>query len=192
MGRCRRCPFREEDAVQRITLLLLALMVTPVVATAAGASKPSDAQIADIVVTANQVDIDAGNLAKTRAQSAEVKALAQRMVDDHTSVNRSAADLVTKLKVKPQPNATSAGLKQDGDDNLARLRGLDGARFDAAYVDNEVKYHQAVIDALDQTLIPAASNAELKALLVKVRPSFVSHLEHAKHLQSQLHGAAGR
>ena len=41
-----------------------------------------------------------------------------------------------------------------------------------------------MIDALGKTLIPGAANAELKALLIKVRPAFVAHLEHAKRLQS--------
>jgi putative membrane protein len=45
---------------------------------------------------------------------------------------------------------------------------------------------QAVLDAVDQTLIPGATNAELKALLVKVRPAFVAHLEHARKIQSSL------
>jgi putative membrane protein len=49
-----------------------------------------------------------------------------------------------------------------------------------------VTYHETVLGALDKTLIPNASNAELKALLVKVRPAFVAHLEHAKHIQAQL------
>jgi putative membrane protein len=35
-------------------------------------------------------------------------------------------------------------------------------------------------------LIPSAKNEELKALLVKVRPAFVAHLEHARHLQTTL------
>ena len=34
--------------------------------------------------------------------------------------------------------------------------------------------------------IPSARNAELKALLVSVRPAIVAHLEHAKHIQSTL------
>jgi len=55
-------------------------------------------------------------------------------------------------------------------------------------VDHEVAYHQAVLDAVDHTLIPSAQNAELKALLVKVRPAFVAHLEHAKALQASLAG----
>ncbi|MGZ5232685.1 MAG: DUF4142 domain-containing protein, partial [Burkholderiales bacterium] len=69
---------------------------------------------------------------------------------------------------------------------LKRLKALKGAEFDKAYVDNEVTYHQSVLDALDKTLIPSAKNEELKSLLVKVRPAFVAHLDHAKHIQASL------
>jgi putative membrane protein len=143
----------------------------------------NDAQIASIVVSANKVDIDAGKLAASRSTSDEVRAFARLMVTDHTGVNKSATDLAAKLKVTPQDNATSQGLKADGEKNLAHLKTLKGAAFDKAYIDHEVAYHQQVIDALDKTLIPGATNEELKALLVKVRPAFVAHLEHAKRLQ---------
>ena len=147
---------------------------------------PDDAQIAAIVVTANQVDIDAGKFASDKAASAEVRKFAQQMVTDHTAVNTQAANLVTKLKVTPKENATSASLKTGGEQNLAALHKLDGPQFDRAYVDHEVAYHQQVIDALDTTLIPNASHPELKNLLVQVRPAFVAHLEHARHLQAAL------
>jgi putative membrane protein len=150
------------------------------------AEGPTDPQIAAIVVTANQVDIDAGKLAEAKAQSPEVKSFAQSMVTDHTAVNKAAGDLVHKLKVTPEDTATSDSLKKGGDDNIANIKKLQGKTFDRAYVDHEVAYHQAVIDALDNTLIPNAHNAELKSLLVKVRPSFVAHLEHAQHLQSSM------
>ena len=150
----------------------------------ASAQSVNDAQIASIVVTANQVDIDAGKLAKSLSTNNEVKAFAELMITDHTGVNKSAKDLVTKLKVTPQDNPTSQSLKAGGDKNLAHLKTLKGAAFDKAYVDHEVAYHQQVIDALDKTLIPGATNDELKALLIKVRPAFVAHLEHAKHLKS--------
>ncbi|QUN26328.1 DUF4142 domain-containing protein [Cupriavidus sp. KK10] len=146
----------------------------------------NDAQIASIVVTANQVDIDAGKLAKRKASGKDVKAFARQMITDHTGVNKSATALVKKLKVKPEGNPTSTSLKSDGDKNLSKLKGLKGAEFDSAYIDNEVTYHQAVIDAMDKTLIPGAKNEELKALLVKVRPAFVAHLEHAKQIQGSL------
>ena len=49
-----------------------------------------------------------------------------------------------------------------------------------------------MLDAVDKTLIPNAKNEELKALLVKVRPAFVAHLEHAKMLQSSMGGSMGK
>jgi putative membrane protein len=152
----------------------------------ASAQGITDAQIAHIVVTANQVDIDAGKLAASMASSPEVKKFGQQMVTDHTGVNKQATDLATKLKVKPEDNATSKALKDGGDKNVAKLKGLKGAEFDKAYMDNEVAYHQAVLDAVDKTLIPGAKNAELKALLEKTRPAFVAHLEHAKKVQGSL------
>jgi putative membrane protein len=155
---------------------------------AAYAQGVSDAQIASIVVTANQVDIDAGKLASGSANR-EVKTLANLMVTDHTSVNKSAVELVTRLKVTPEDNPTSQSLKSGGDQNLAHLKTLKGAAFDKAYVDHEVAYHEQVIAALDKTLIPSASNADLKALLVKVRPAFVAHLDHAKRVQASLGNA---
>jgi putative membrane protein len=155
-------------------------------APAVSAQAVNDAQIASIVVTANQVDIDAGNLATSRSSNDDVKAFGRLMVTDHTGVNKSATELAAKLKVTPQDNATSKSLKADGRKNIAHLKTLEGAAFDKAYIDREVAYHQQVIDALEKTLIPGATNGELKALLVKVRPAFVAHLEHAKHLQASL------
>lgn len=160
--------------------------VTLLAATGAVAAGPNDAQIAAIVVTANQVDIDAGKLAAARTKNAEVRAFAERMVTDHTGVNHSAVELVTKLKVTPEDNPTSRSLKAGGDQNVTALKALHGAAFDRAYVDHEIAYHQQVLDAVDQVLIPSAQNAKLKALLVKVRPAFVAHLEHAKQIQATL------
>jgi putative membrane protein len=147
---------------------------------------PNDAQIAGIVVAANTVDINAGKLAEKMSQNKEVQAFAKQMVTDHTGVNQQATALVKKLKVTPEDSDVSKSLKEGGEANIAKLKGLKGKEFDKAYVDNEVTYHRSVIDALDKTLIPSAKNEELKATLVKVRPAFVAHLEHAKHIQATL------
>ena len=68
---------------------------------------PTDPQIAAIVVTANQVDIDAGKLAERSRRTTEVQDVREAMVTDHTGVNKSATDLVTKLKVTPEDNPTA-------------------------------------------------------------------------------------
>ena len=123
-------------------------------AAAAAAQGVNDAQIASIVLTANQVDIDAGKLATAKSRNPEVKKFGQLMVTDHTGVNKSATELVQKLKVLPQDNPTSQTLKAGGLKNVTQLKTLNGAEFDKAYIDHEVEYHQSVLDALDKTLIP--------------------------------------
>jgi putative membrane protein len=172
--------------VKRSVLVLAgALLLWPV---ALLAQDITDAEIAHIVVTANQVDIDAGKLAQARATSSDVKAFGERMATDHMGVNKAAGELAAKLNVTPKDNATSASLKKAGEQNVSALKKLSGAAFDRAYISNEVAYHQQVLDALDKTLVPHADNQELKALLVKVRPAFVAHLEQAKSIRSALAG----
>lgn len=168
--------------------LLAAALGTALPLAGAENAAPTDPQIAAIVVTADQVDIDAGRLAERKAQAPDVKAFAKRMVVDHTGVNQAAIALAHRLHVTPASSPTSRSLRQGGERNLAALRKLHGAAFDKAYIDHEVEYHQAVLDAMDKVLIPNARNPELKALLVKVRPAFVDHLAHAKQIQSELAG----
>lgn len=153
---------------------------------AAAAPAINDAQIAHIAVTANAIDSAAGELARKKGSTKAVKDFGQTMVTDHGGVNKQAVALATKLNVTPEDNDTSRQLKAGGDANLAKLQSLSGAAFDKAYIDNEVAYHQAVLDALDKTLIPNAKNAELKGLLEKVRPAFVAHLDRAKSIQATL------
>ena len=106
--------------------LVVALCLT---AASVRAQTVTDAQIASIVVTANQVDIDAGKLAESKAAHADVKKFAQQMVTDHTGVNKQATELVTKLHVTPQDNPTSQSLKTGGEKNVAHLKTLSGCRL---------------------------------------------------------------
>jgi putative membrane protein len=169
---------------------LFAVMATAAALTAFGnlnaQTPPNDAQIAMIAVVADTVDIDAGKLAAEKASNKEVKAFAETMVRDHTAVNTKATALAKKLGVTPEESDTSKKLKADGDQTLAKLKGLSGTEFDKAYVDNEVAYHEAVIGVVTKTLIPNTKNAELKSLLESAGPIFTSHLEHAKQLQKSL------
>ena len=160
-----------------------AALVLGAAMSASAQAKIDDAQIAAIAVDANQVDVDAGKLALSKARSADVKQFAQTMVTDHSGAIKSAKELVTKLKVTPKENETSKSLVKGGKDERAKLSKLSGDAFDKAYIDNEVGYHETVVKALDDTLIPNAQNSELKALLTSVRGVAAAHLEHAKMLQ---------
>jgi putative membrane protein len=156
-------------------------------AMASAAAELNDAQIAAIVVAANQIDIDAGKLAESKSTNPEVKAFAHRLIGEHTDVNKQAADLATKLKITPEESTISKALKSDAKRNTERLKKLSGKDFDKLYVADEVAFHQQVLNAVDTKLLPNAQNEELKALLVKVRPALVAHQEHAEKLLSIVH-----
>ncbi len=166
--------------------IAVALAASLFLVAASAQEGPSDPQIAGIVVAANQIDIDAGKLAKSHTKNKQVSEFAQLMITDHTAVNKQASALVKKLGVKPEQSATSRSLKSDARKNVANLKTLKGAAFDSTYTDHEVAYHQQVLDAIDKVLIPNAKNAELKDLITKVRPAIAAHLDHAKMVQSSL------
>jgi putative membrane protein len=182
----RRKPSVRKIIALTFTTAALAAFTTVHAQTAPAAAPPNDAQIAQIVLTADSVDVDYGNLAVKQTKNAEVKAFAETMIRDHTAVNDKATALAKKLGMTPEASDTSKSLKSDGEKEMAKLKAMHGAEFDKAYIDNEVAYHESVIGALDKVLLPNAKNAELKSLLESGRPIFVSHLNHAKELQASL------
>ncbi|MGH9809192.1 MAG: DUF4142 domain-containing protein, partial [Terriglobia bacterium] len=146
----------------RLATACAALLLISGAASAQGA-KPNDAQIAHIAYTAGVVDIENAKQALKISKNKDVRAFAQDMERDHKAVNDKALALVKKLKVTPQDNDTSKSIAKGQADERAKLAKLKGAAFDKAYIDNEVAYHKTVNGALQNTLIPSASNAELKS-----------------------------
>lgn len=149
-------------------------------------AKLTDPQIAHIAYTAGNIDIAAAKQAVDKASAKDVKAFAQDMLRDHEAVNKQALDLVKKLGVTPQDNATSKALSKQAADKLADLGKLSGAAYDKAYVANEVAYHKTVNGALETQLIPSASNAELKSLLQTGLKIFQGHQQHAEHVAAEM------
>lgn len=146
----------------------------------------SDAEVASVAVTANQIDIDFAEVAKTRSKNADILKFAETMISDHKAVIAQAVALVTKLNVTPKDNAVSQKLLADAKKTMKILRSKSGDAFNKAYIDNEVTYHKAVIAAVEDLLIPESDNAELKGLLQNVVPALKTHLEHAIMVQTKI------
>lgn len=147
---------------------------------------PNDAEISQIVITADKGEIEASKLAKRKSANTEVKEFADMMIDEHASVTKQTKELASKLKMKPKDSKASKDLAKSSKDAEKKLKSLKGADFDKQYVDQMVSDHQAVLDTIDSTLLPNAKNEELKNLIQTVRPSVAKHLEHAKALQAKL------
>jgi putative membrane protein len=164
----------------------LTLATAALAAPLSAQAKPAldDAAIASIFDLANTADIEMGDLAAKMGHSREVRDMGKNFAAAHTGVRQQGRDLAKQLGLTLMP-PMDGQMAKDHMAALTRLKGLKGAAFDKAYVDHEVAYHQAVIDAVTKTLLPATKNAELKGLIESVAPAFVAHLEGAKSLQKK-------
>jgi putative membrane protein len=149
---------------------------------------PSDGNVIAMFLAANNTDISYAQvaIAPGRTSTAPVLAFAHRMLDDHMGLTQAAAQIITKTGIVAEDNIPSLNFRDESAAKRDTLRELTGARFDSAYIANEVRYHTKLLVVLDSVLIPAARNPDLKSLLTGVRPAVAAHLEHAERVQSGL------
>jgi putative membrane protein len=168
----------------RLTPFLVAasLLATPTIARAQALDDPTIVAIFD---AANTWDVETGALAAERGRSQQVRDFGAMLARDHRAVRQQGRDLARKLGVQPTPPKDFA-MARDHEAALERLRALRGAAFDQAFLAHEVAFHQAVLDAVRATLLPALRNPEVRELVTKVAPAFEAHRAAAANLQKQL------
>jgi putative membrane protein len=140
-----------------------------------------DATIVAIFDAANTADIETGELGATKGSTKTIRDFGAMLARDHKAVRQQGRDLAKKLGVTPTPPKDDNSAK-DHAAVMKKLSGLSGAEFDKAFLQSEVGYHDAVIGAIQSTLLPAIQNDELKQLVVKVAPAFAAHRDAAKNL----------
>jgi putative membrane protein len=171
--------------LKRMAGALLLLLLASTLCAYGDEARLTDAQIAGIVIVANQAEIAAGETALRRTQSRSVQSFANRMVDEHAQVNREMATLMQRLAATPQRSAVSDALTVQSRDDLERLDAVDARDFDTTYLDREVVFLQQLLKSVD-TFIRTTTSADLRTLLVRSRPSFIFHLDQAHRLQLAL------
>jgi putative membrane protein len=192
MGMSKTGIQNRRKALWAVATIAFAVALHPARANTQGGGAPTDPQIVGIVEAANQIDINYAKLAMSKTKDKQVKDFAQQMITDHSAVQKSVRELAAKLNVTPADSDTSNSLKTQAQQTTQKLQGLKGKEFEKAYVDNEVAYHQAVINATKTVLIPSAQNAELKSALQGAEPLFEGHLQHAEHVQSAIEGGGNQ
>jgi putative membrane protein len=145
----------------------------------------TDANIVFILDNANMLDSSAGAVAATKGTNSEVREFGKRMMRDHHLLRKQGEDLAKKLAVTPEAPANDDS-KASYDKTMTMLNGAaKGKDFDKAYIDNEVTYHQAVLQTATNAMA-AAQNAELKNLIQKAAPAIQAHLDMAQAIQKKL------
>ena len=155
--------------------------VVPLRSLAAQAAKLDDPTIIAIFDAANTWDIETGALAVKKGTTKEVRDFGAMLARDHTNVRQQGRDLAKKLSVTPTPPKDFA-MAKDHAAAMKQLESLHGKAFDKAFLQHEVAFHKAVIDAINTTLMPAIQNAEVKHLVTTVAPAFTAHMMAAQNL----------
>ena len=139
---------------------------------------PSDADFAQAALSSSALEIELARIAFVRAQSPDVRAFARQMLIDHRemAINLDNFGLVRGYLIDWQiePEEASA---------IDRLRSLDSASFDRAYMDEMVAAHERAVAMLGTQ---AASGRETATVANDVLPTVRHHLEMARDLRARL------
>ncbi len=134
-----------------------------------------DPTIVAIFDAANTWDIETGQLAEKKGTTKEIREFGAMLAHDHAMVRQQGRDLAKKLGVQPTPPKDFA-MVNDHEAAIKTLNAANGKEFDRAFLQHEVNFHKAVIDAVTGTLLPAIQNQELKDLVTRIAPAFQAHM----------------
>lgn len=146
----------------------------------------NDLEIAHVAYVADTIDIRYAHLALAISQNAEVHEFANTMIRDHEAINEQALALLEKLNAQPQDNFLSQTLQTNAETLIDEMSKLRGAEFDERYAANELAYHKAVNDLVENAFIPNIENSEVKALFEAGLQIFKAHEGHATMMVGKL------
>ena len=125
-------------------------------------------------------EVDVAKDAVAHAANADVKAFAQKLVDDHTKANEKLAALAVSKGVTI-PSEIQGGMKEVKE----RLMKLTGKSFDEAFLKQMVDDHTATIAKFEDESKNGA-DADAKKFAADTLPTLRGHLAKAKALQKKV------
>lgn len=141
---------------------------------------PEDKEWVTQAGAAGLAEVQMGNLALSKAQSADVKAFAQRMVADHSKSNEELSQLVTAKGLTLPTELT--GEHKAGLEHLAMLS---GAEFDKAYMQHMVADHEKAV-GLFTTGANSAQDLDIKGYAAKNLPILQEHAKLAQEVSAKV------
>lgn len=123
-------------------------------------------------------EIEAGRLALERTQNAQVRELAQMIVDDHTA----ASEALKGLAPQAAPDVTvPTELDQRRQGMIDNLRAASAEDFDRVYIDQQVAAHNEAV-TLHRGFSDNSDAPQLAQHAATVLPKIEAHLQHAERL----------
>lgn len=140
---------------------------------------PKDWTIMEQASYGNIAEIEMGKVADAISATDSVKQFGQMMIADHTIAQKDLQGIANMFSVDiPQtPDSLHAAKKQ-------QLMMMSGYMFDTAYINGQIKDHQATIALLEMAAI--SEQKALQDYANKYLPKVKMHLEHAQSIADNL------
>jgi predicted outer membrane protein len=147
---------------------------------AAGATSQADALA--MLMAVDEHEIAAADQAMGKNVTGKVRDFAQMMKTDH---GKNLAD-TTKLGGAMSTAPAVDALKKKGENDLHALGAQSGVAYEKAYIDAMVQGHTEALAMIDNTLLPAATDANIRQHFTTTRAAVARHLDRAKEIQASL------
>jgi putative membrane protein len=154
--------------------------------TGSAAKTLTDDQILYALHAANLGEMEQARVAQKKAKNDRVKRFASMMLKDHGEADGKGNEVAKKVRASLTPSESSNRLETDAKQFSAVMSNQNGADFDRAYMDAQVKEHRALLDMIDREFLPAVTAPDVKELLMTVRARVQSHLQEATQIHQAL------
>jgi putative membrane protein len=167
------------DRFLRAGFMSLGLCVFATSAIGATDAALTSATFVEKAAQAGMMEVEAGKVASTRAQSLQVRDFAQRMVQDHT---KSSAELKTAAATARVKVPTILDAEHRA--TVETLGAKSGEEFDAAYVRQMVADHEKAVALFQAAAASDALDPALVGYAKKTLPTLQAHKEMADTLMA--------
>ncbi|MGE3277089.1 MAG: DUF4142 domain-containing protein [Vicinamibacterales bacterium] len=139
-----------------------------------------DTDFLEQAMTSGMKEVQVSQLAQERASNAQVKAFAERMVQDHQQANDQLQQIVTQHGWNPSPDRDAIN------DARQELEDKTGADFDTAYMDMMVSDHEDAVGLLEDKVDDMEANPDVRRWATDTVPTLRDHLQQAQSIQKAL------
>jgi putative membrane protein len=123
-------------------------------------------------------EVESSKLALQRSEKPDVKAFAQRMIDDHT---KSTQKLKSVLQTASVGTAPATALDRSHQRMLDQLQNASNAQFDRLYMQMQIKGHQDALK-VQQQYGRKGDNDQLRTFASDAAPMVQDHLAQARQI----------
>jgi putative membrane protein len=153
---------------------------TPAPTATQGSLAPADQEFVTKAAKSGMAEVQLATNVTQRAANADVKAFAQKMIEDHNKANQELTTIASSKGVTPPTDIDPD--KKALDEELSKLSGTD---LDKRYMEEMVKDHTAAVADFEKAA-QSLADPDLKAWAAKTLPTLHQHHTSAQEIAAKL------